>query len=243
MLDFTGKTIVLTGGSGGIGLVTSAKFLDQGAAKVVLFDLNAEALASAKESLGERVITVQGDVTNPDDLQRLVSAAGTIDVLVCLTGLYIPAAIGDMDSSVIDKVFNVNVKGTILSVQAAVAAMPKGSAIVVFSSSSHLKPIHEGALYGASKGAVRGFARTAALELMEKGIRVNTVCPGPVDTERMAAPMPMPQEVKDMIAGTIPMQRLGDPAEIAAAVLYLSSKEAGFITGAELAVDGGLVNL
>jgi NAD(P)-dependent dehydrogenase (short-subunit alcohol dehydrogenase family) len=242
MLDFNNKTVVLTGGSGGIGLITAETYLKQGA-RVVLFDLNAEALESAKNTLQGDVITVQGDVTRPEDLERLVEAAGEIDVLVCLTGLYIPVAIGDMQPELIDKVFNVNVKGTILSVQAAQKAMKPGSAIVVFSSSSHLKPIPEGSLYGASKGAVRCFARSAALELMEKGIRVNTVCPGPVDTERMAAPVPMPQEVKEMIAGMIPMKRLGLPQEIANAVLYLSSDEAAFVTGAELNVCGGLTNL
>jgi NAD(P)-dependent dehydrogenase (short-subunit alcohol dehydrogenase family) len=242
MLDFTGKTVVLTGGSGGIGLVTATSFLKQGA-RVVLFDLNAEALAEAKNTLKGDVVTVQGDVTSMDDLDRLVAEAGDIDVMVCLTGLYIPVAIGDMQPELIDKVFNVNVKGTILSVQAAQKAMKPGSAIVVFSSSSHIKPIPEGSLYGASKGAVRCFARSAALELMEKGIRVNTVCPGPVDTERMAAPVPMPAEVKEMIASMIPMKRLGNPQEIADAVLYLSSDEAAFVTGAELNVCGGLTTI
>lgn len=242
MLNFSGKTAFLTGGSGGIGLVTAQMFLRQGA-RVVLFDIDADGLEQARQTLDGSVETVQGDVTNMDDLLRAVQVAGQIDVLVCLNGLFALAEIGQMDGKVIDKVFAVNVKGTIFAVDAALTAMTNGGAIVLVSSSAHRKAIPQGTLYAASKAAVRGYARNAALELLPRGIRVNTVCPGPVDTERMAAPVPVPQEIRDQAAGFIPMQRLGDPKEIASSILFLSSDEASFITGAELTVDGGLCNL
>jgi NAD(P)-dependent dehydrogenase (short-subunit alcohol dehydrogenase family) len=212
-------------------------------AKVILFDINAEALEHAKEILNGDVETVRGNVTSKEDLSAITKIAGNVDVLVCLTGMFAPAEIGNLDPDLIDKAMAVNVKGTMLAVDAVVPAMSAGSAIVLISSSSHLKPLPGGSLYGASKAAVRGFARNAALDLLPKGIRVNTVCPGPVDTGRMAAPVPVPQEVRDMVATTIPMGRLGDPAEIASAIAFLSSSEASFITGSELTVDGGLCNL
>lgn len=242
MLNFSGKTVVITGGSGGIGLITASSYLKQGA-RVVLFDLNEDALAEAKKNLKGEVVTVQGDVTNTDDLDRLISIAGNIDIMVCLTGLCIHVTIADIEPQQIDKMFSVNVKGTILSVQAGARVMKPGSAIVLISSSAHLKPIPAGCVYGASKSAVRSFARGAASELMDRGIRVNSVCPGPIDTERMAGTALVPPEAKAKAAGMIPMKRLGEPQEIADAVLYLSSDEAGFITGAELSVCGGLTNL
>jgi NAD(P)-dependent dehydrogenase (short-subunit alcohol dehydrogenase family) len=244
MLDFTGKTVVLTGGSGGIGLVTAGKFLEQGA-RVVLFDLNTEALAEAKQTLGnDNVVTVQGDVTNKADLAKLVAEAGSIDALVCLIGLFVPAPFEQAEESVIDKMFTLNVKSAILTIQAAIPAMNKGSSIMMLTSSASLKPVPMGgALYSANKAALRGLGRALALELLPKEIRVNTICPGAVNTERMAATFPVPQEMRDQMAATVPMKRLAEPEEIAAAILYLSSTEAAFITGEELIIDGGLVNL
>jgi NAD(P)-dependent dehydrogenase (short-subunit alcohol dehydrogenase family) len=244
MLDFTNKNVVLTGGSGGIGLIAAEKFLAQGA-NVVLFALNGDALAEAKQSLGsDKVKTVQGDVTNKADLERLVAEAGKIDTLVCLIGLFIPAPFEEAEESVIDKMFAINVKGTMLTIQAAIPAMNEDSSILLFTSTAHLKPVPMGgALYAANKAALRGLGRALALELLPKKIRVNSICPGAVNTERMAATFPVPQEMRDQMAATVPMKRLAEPEEIAAAMLYLSSSEAGFITGEELIIDGGLVNL
>ncbi len=244
MLDFDNKTVVLTGGSGGIGLVAAEKFLAQGA-RVVLFDRNGEALAEARQTLGsDHVVTVQGDVTNKADLARLVAEAGRIDTLVCLIGLFIPAPFEQAEESVIDKMFAINVKGTMLTIQAAIPAMNEGSSILLLTSSAHRKPVPMGgALYSANKAALRGLGRALTLELLPQKIRVNSICPGTVNTERMAATTPVPQAMREQMAATVPMQRLAEPEEIAAAMLYLSSKEAGFITGEELIIDGGLVNL
>ncbi len=244
MLNFKEKNIVITGGSGGIGLAVAERFLAQGA-RVVLFDLNEQALQDAKQKLNnENIETVQGDVTNTADLQRLVDCAGRIDGLVCLIGLFVPMAFVESDENLIDKMFTLNVKSTMMTIQSALPAMISGSAIVTISSSAHVKPLAMGGtLYSASKAAVRGLSRALALELMPKGIRVNSVCPGPINTERMAAPMVVPQEMKDQIAESIPMKHLGEPEDIANAITFLCSTEAKFITGEELAVDGGLTNL
>ena len=210
-----------------------------------MFDLNGEALEQAKETLGgNKVTTVQGDVTKKEDLERLVAEAGQIDVLICLIGLFIPAPFEQAEESVIDKMFAINVKGTMLTCQAAIPAMNENSSILLITSSAHLKPVPMGgALYSANKAALRGLGRALALELMPNKIRVNSICPGAVNTERMAATTPVPQEMRDQMAATVPMKRLAEPEEIAAAMLYLSSQEAGFITGEELIIDGGLINL
>jgi NAD(P)-dependent dehydrogenase (short-subunit alcohol dehydrogenase family) len=227
MIDFNGKTVAITGGSGGIGLVTAEKFLALGA-RVILFDINAESLQQAQSMLDGEVITVQGDVTSQQDLAGMRAAIDRIDVLVCLTGLFAPADLDGLDPELIDRAFAINVKGTMLALEAVLPAMENGGAVVAVSSSSHLSPLPGGSLYGASKAAVRGFARNAAAELLDRGIRVNTVCPGPADTERMAAPVPVPQEIREQVASTIPMKRLGDPAEIANAILFLASDAASF---------------
>jgi len=244
MFDFTGKNVVLAGGAGGIGVATAEQFLAHGA-DVTLFGIDEAALADSKQTLNsERVTTVQGDVTKAEDLQALMKSVGKVDVLVCLVGLFMPIPFEEVTVPVIDKMFDINVKGTMLTVQAALPVMSEGGSIVLMTSSAHLKPVPQGGtLYAANKAAVRGLGRALALELLPKGIRVNCVCPGPVDTERMAATFAIPQEMRDGIASTIPMQRLGKPEEVAAAILYLSSDEAGFVSGEELIIDGGTVNL
>jgi NAD(P)-dependent dehydrogenase (short-subunit alcohol dehydrogenase family) len=244
MFDFNNKKVVITGGSGGIGKVVTQKFLERGA-DVVLFDLDANALNAVKRSFTQgNVEVVQGDVTNREDLNRLTQTAGKIDVLVCLIGLFIPSPFEQTDDDTIDKMLTINVKSTILTIQAALPVMQEFGSIVTLSSSAHLKPLPMGgALYSASKAAVKGLSRSLALELMPQKIRVNTVCPGPIDTERMAAPMVVSNEIKEQIAETIPMKHLGKPEDVANAILYLSSDEASFITGEEFVIDGGLTSL
>jgi NAD(P)-dependent dehydrogenase (short-subunit alcohol dehydrogenase family) len=245
MQNFVGKTIVITGASGSIGQALTIRFINQGA-RVYALARNKKALAKLAQRVNsERLTTIAGDATNRHDINKLMAAAEKIDVLVPLVGLFIPAPFEQLDDDTIQSMLDLNIKSTILTIQAALPLLNEGSAITTISSSAHLKPIGTGggALYAASKAAVRSLSRSLALELMPQKIRVNCICPGPIDTERMAAPFTVPDDIRADIASEVPMKRLGKAEEVADAISYLSSEQASYITGIELAVDGGLTKL
>lgn len=253
-MDFqlNGKTCLITGGAGSIGVASARLFLEQGA-NVVLVDQDAEALGRAASTLGapgETLKTVVADVSSEDDVKRYVSAAvtefGKIDVLFSNAGNFgTVAPITEYPTDTFDSVMAVHVRGAFLAAKHAVPHMPKGGSIVITSSVAGLRG--DPGVYGyiTAKHALTGLMRVLAKDLATRGIRVNTINPGPVSND-------FQQRVEDDLGqiigrnGTeffddiIPMGRHATPEEVARSVLYLASAQSSFTTGTVLSVDGGM---
>jgi NAD(P)-dependent dehydrogenase (short-subunit alcohol dehydrogenase family) len=241
-----GKVAVITGGSTGIGLAVAQEFVAQGA-YVFITGRRAAELDKAKALIGRNVTAVQGDVAKLDDLDKLYDVVerekGKFDILVANAGLGELVPTAEASTEHFDKVFNVNVRGVFFTVQKALKLLRDGGSIVITSSIAQYVGIPGFAAYSATKAAVRSFARTWAAEFKDRGIRVNTLSPGPIDTPIFASIVKTPQEaeaVKHGFASQVPLGRIGRPDEIAKAALFLASDESSFSTGIDLVADGGL---
>jgi NAD(P)-dependent dehydrogenase (short-subunit alcohol dehydrogenase family) len=246
------KVALITGGASGIGLATVERFAEEGAA-VVLADIQgdlAKREATRLRDQGSRVIPVTTDVTRSDDLRHAVAIAvqhfGRLDALFANAGIGYSGTLLDATDDDWDQVMAVNAKGVFLSVREAVRQMlaqsPPGGSVVINGSISGLAGIPGQAPYAPSKGAVVQMTRQLAVEYAARGIRVNCVCPGTVDTPVLRRGMEMSGDPEGFLAMLIaghPIGRIGRADEIAAAVAFLASDEASFITGAILPVDGG----
>jgi NAD(P)-dependent dehydrogenase (short-subunit alcohol dehydrogenase family) len=235
-----GKTAVVTGGSSGIGLAIAQRFAAEGAHVFVMGRSQAR-LDDAVASIGGRVDVVQGDVTNAADLDRLFDtvreSAGTLDILVTSSGAGEFSTLDATTEEHFDKAFDLNVRGMVFTVQRAVRQMAKGGSVVLVGSIAGNVGNPGYGTYSATKAAVRSYARTWSIELAERGIRVNTLSPGPTDTPMFDG---VSDDIRAALTGRIPMKRLGQPDEIAAAALFFASAESSFVSGAELCVDGGM---
>jgi NAD(P)-dependent dehydrogenase (short-subunit alcohol dehydrogenase family) len=245
------KTALVTGGSSGIGLATARRFVDEGARVFITGRRQAE-LDSAVAVLGEGAIGVQGDVSSLADLDRVFATigaeAGSLDILFANAGGGSGVAtIENLTIESFEKGIGVNVRGTVFTVQKALPLMSAGGSIVITGSTSASRGGAGFGVYSASKAAVRQFARVWAAELAPRGIRVNTVTPGPTDTPglRGIAGGDVDLEVAILagMASKVPLGRIGNPTEIANAVLFLASDQASFMTGSEIFVDGGDVQV
>ncbi|KXF56457.1 short-chain dehydrogenase [Rhodococcus sp. SC4] len=244
-----GKTAVVTGGTTGIGL-SSARALARAGARVVVIGRRDNELQAAVEAIGPTALGVRGDVTDQKDLGRLFDVATSdgnrVDVVVANAGIGTFARIEEISEQHIDRTFDVNVKAAINTVQTALGVMNDGGAIVMMSSTAAHTGTEGLGVYAASKAAVRSLARTWSNELKSRGIRVNTIAPGPVDTpglETLAGGGASYTAFKRQQSSRIPMGRTGTADEVADAVVFLASSESSFITGANLCVDGGLTQL
>jgi NAD(P)-dependent dehydrogenase (short-subunit alcohol dehydrogenase family) len=252
MTDFTGRSVLITGGAGAIGKATARIFLDQGA-RVALVDLSADALAAAAEELGElgEVITVAADVSVEADVQRYVDETvntfGTIDVFFNNAGIEGKITrIVDTDVNVFDKVLAVNLRGPFLGLKHVLPVMiakGKGS-IINTSSEAGLDGAPNLGDYVASKHGVTGLTKTAALEVAKTGVRVNSIHPSPVNTLMMRRLENIlgegdPDAIKKDFESVNPMGRYSEATEIANVVVFLASDEASFITGSQVRIDGG----
>lgn len=242
-----GKVAVITGGSSGIGLAAARRFVAEGATVFITGRRQTE-LDSAVAILGGRATALRGDISELEDLDRLFETvardAGRVDVLFANAGG--GSGVVTIDEITVDMyeaVFGANVRGTLFTVQKALPLMADGGSIVITGSTSASRGHPGFGVYSASKAAVRQLTRVSAAELAPRGIRVNTVTPGPTDTpgiRGIAKGDPArEQALLASMAAKIPLARIGDPAEIANAVLFLASDQASFMTGAELFVDGG----
>lgn len=233
-----GKVAVITGGSTGIGLATAKRFVEEGA-YVFITGRRQKELDAAVSEIGANVTGVQGDVSNLADLDRLyaaVAAKGRIDIVFANAGVGELVPFGSVTEEHFDKIFNINVRGALFSVQKALPLLNDGGSIILTGSVAGSKGIGNFGVYNASKAAIRSFARSWTTDLKERKIRVNVLSPGPVDTP-ILDPIP-----KDMIAGliaTVPLGRIGKPEELANAALFLASSDSSYVTGIELFVDGG----
>lgn len=241
---FDGKVVAITGGSDGIGLVTAKAFAAEGA-KVYVTGRRQDRLDEAVAQIGHGAVGVQGDIGEPADIDRLYERIrqdrGRLDVVFANAGISESAALGEIDEAHLDRLFSTNVKGTVFSVQKALPLMTSGSAIILAGSVTGSMGLGALSIYAATKAAIRSFARTWTTDLKSRGIRVNVVSPGMVQTPAMQAYLERNAGAEDAFKQMIPFGRLGDSDEIAKAVLFLASDAASFVAGHELFVDGGVM--
>lgn len=246
-LDFNGKRVVVVGGNSGIGLASAQAFAKAGA-EVAIVGRNAETLASARESLGSAGLAIQADMARVSEIDRVAAQLreqwGRVDVLFANAGVGAFVPFDAIDEATWDRVHDVNLKGIFFTVQKIVPMMPAGSAVVLCGSVGGIRSVPGALVYGASKAGLHHMGHSLAGELLPRGIRVNTLVPGPIDTPLPGRSIGVPAEaighVKEMLSNESPMKRMGRPDEAAAAVLFLASSAASFITGTEILVDGGI---
>ena len=250
MKKLEGKIAVITGGSSGIGLATARRFVEEGA-HVVITGRREKELKEAAVLIKENVTTVVGDVARLDDLDRLYAVVkekhGHIDILFANAGAGTIAPLATATEVHFDQTFDVNVKGLFFTVQKALPLFRDGGSIILTSSVSNIMGLPGFSTYAASKAAVRSFSRSWTLELKDRNIRVNTISPGPTETPALETTTGLTPEQAEQaaaqFASQIPMGRRGKPEEIAAAAVFFASEESSYITGVDLAVDGGMAQV
>jgi NAD(P)-dependent dehydrogenase (short-subunit alcohol dehydrogenase family) len=243
------KIAVITGGNSGIGLATAQLFIQEGAT-VVIVGRNQPALDEAVSQLGEKATALQADVANVTDLERVFDVVktqyGKVDILFLNAGVAPFAPLEATDEALFDRIINVNVKGVFFAIQQASPLLAQGASVVINSSVANVAGIPNASVYSASKAAVRSLARTLSAELVGRGIRVNTISPGPIQTP-LFGKTGLPQEAAEGLGAalidSVPMKRLGQPEEIAKAVLFLASDDSSYVLGADFAIDGGQTQL
>jgi NAD(P)-dependent dehydrogenase (short-subunit alcohol dehydrogenase family) len=239
-----GKIAVITGATSGLALATAKLFVEEGA-YVFITGRRQDQLDQAVREIGRNVTGVQGDAGNLADLDRLYTTVkaekGHLDILYASAGIgEFNVPLGSITEESFDKIFNVNVRGTLFTVQKALPLMRDGGSIIMTGSIASVKGFEGLSVYNASKAAIRSFARSWTLDLRARKIRVNVLSPGTIDTGVFVG---VPKEIKDRFVSLIPMGRIGQPHEIATAALFLASDDSSFVTGIELFVDGGTAQI
>ena len=249
MKKLEGKVALVTGGSSGIGLATAKRFVAEGAYVFITGRRQTELDAAVKE-IGENVTGVQSDVSNLADLDRLFATIeqeqGHLDVVFANAGGGQFAPLGAITEEHFDKTFNTNVKGLLFTVQKALPLLPLGASIILNASGATTIAIPAFSVYGATKAAVRSFARNWILDLKERKIRVNVISPGMVPTPGHKLLGLSDEQLQEYMAGCVsatPMGRVGTPDEIAKAVVFLACDDSSFVNGIELFVDGGMAQI
>jgi NAD(P)-dependent dehydrogenase (short-subunit alcohol dehydrogenase family) len=239
-----GKVAVITGATSGLALASAKLFVEEGA-YVFITGRRQEQLDQAVKEIGRNVTGIQGDAGNLADLDRLYETVkaekGRIDILYASAGYgEFNVPIGAVTEENFDQTFNVNVRGTLFTVQKALPLIQDGGSIIMTGSIASVKGFEGFGVYNASKAAIRSFARTWTVDLKARKIRVNVLSPGTIDTNAFVG---VPQEVVDQFVSLIPLGRIGQPEEIATAALFLASNDSSFVTGIELFVDGGTAQI
>jgi NAD(P)-dependent dehydrogenase (short-subunit alcohol dehydrogenase family) len=244
-MRFAGKSVLVLGGSSGIGLAAACGFKAEGA-KVAVTGRDEKTLAKA-EGLG--VLTIRADMGRVAESRSSIAKAaallGGLDVLFVNAGIGGFAAVPQVTEEFWDGIHAVNLRGAFFAVQAALPHLRDGGAIVITGSIGGLLALPGNVVYAAAKAGLRAVARTFALELLPRRIRVNVVSPGPTETEifKRGVSAQEADHLRGIMRNAVPMKRMGEPSEVARAVLFLASDEASFITGVDLYVDGGCVDL
>ncbi len=249
MGKLSNKVAVVTGGSSGIGLATARRFIADGA-QVVVTGRNLEALDGAVAELGDRATGIQGDVANLEDLDRLFAQVrdqfGRVDVLFANAGI---APLGPFEAVTeehFDALFNINVRGLFFTVQKALPLLSEGASVILNASVVAQSGLPNTSVYSATKAAVRSLGRTLAAELSPRGIRVNVVSPGLIETPFWGK-VGLSQDEIDAFGAQVvqrtPLRRPGQPEEIAATAAFLASDDASYFTGADLVADGGMIQV
>lgn len=241
-----GKIAVVTGGNSGIGLATAQHFKAEGAT-VIVTARNAERLQESKEAVGEGIEMVVADVAKMDELSALFehvgSQHGQIDILFVNAGIPDWVPFESVDEALLDNIMAVNFKGAFFSVQKALPWLKEGSSVIFNTSIANAVGLPNTTVYSASKAALRSLTRNLAVELSPRGIRVNAVSPGPIETPILGKSGLGEEDIESFKQGlqnTVLLQRIGTPKEIATTVSFLACEDSSFITGEEIVVDGGL---
>jgi NAD(P)-dependent dehydrogenase (short-subunit alcohol dehydrogenase family) len=238
-----GKVAVITAATSGMALATAKLFVEEGA-YVFITGRRQETLDKAVKAIGRNVTGVQGDAAALADLDRLYEVVkrekGKIDILFASAGDAEFASLANVTEEGFDKTFGLNVRGTLFTVQKALPLFTNGGSILMNGSIAGIKGFANFGVYSASKAALRSFARTWLVELKDRGIRVNVLSPGTIDTPALDQFGP---EVKEMLRSQIPRGEMGRPEEIATAALFLASSDSSFVNGVELFVDGGTAQI
>jgi NAD(P)-dependent dehydrogenase (short-subunit alcohol dehydrogenase family) len=247
MGKYSDKNAVITGGSSGMGFAL-AKLLADGGARVVITGRSQATLDAARERLGENAVAVRGDVASLPDLDaladRVKSELGTVEALFANAGIAPLTPFGSTTEEVYDEVFAINVKGAFFTVQKLAPLLSAGAGVVLTTSAANVMGMVDTSVYAAGKAALRSMARSLSRELLPRGIRVNAVSPGPVDTgilETMMSAEAAERFKAERVADN-PMQRFGTPDEVARAAAFLAF-DATYTAGTEFAVDGGATQL
>jgi NAD(P)-dependent dehydrogenase (short-subunit alcohol dehydrogenase family) len=249
MQNFDNKTVLVTGGSSGIGLATALQFAKQGA-RVIITGRDQATLDQARAQLGANAMALRndaGDIHAAKALAASLKQQGiTLDALFVNAGVAKFAPLEAVEEDLWDQTFNTNVKGAFFAIQALSPLLNTGAAIILNGSINAHIGMPNSSVYAASKAALISLAKTLSGELISRGIRVNVVSPGPVQTPlygKLGVPADQLDALAAGIQAQIPLKRFGTPDEVASAVVYLSSPEAAFIVGTELIVDGGMSQL
>ena len=249
MSKLEGKVAVITGGNSGIGLATAQQFVSDGAYVFITGRRQSE-LDSAATQIGKNNVTaVQGDVSNLADLDRLYAKVkeqkGQINILFANAGIVGAAPLGQISEEHFDKMFGINVKGLLFTVQKALPLFQDGGSIILNASVAASKGFEATSVYSATKAAIRSFARTWTADLKQRKIRVNAISPGRIDTPIFNGVLNEEQinQFNAAIVANVPLGRMGNPDEVAKAASFLASDDSSYITGTELSVDGGLAQI
>jgi NAD(P)-dependent dehydrogenase (short-subunit alcohol dehydrogenase family) len=249
MGKLTGKVAVVTGGNSGMGLATAKLFAAEGA-RVVITGRRQNDLDDAVKSIGKNVEGVRGDISNLADLDRLHDRLkrgyGKVDVIFANAGIGSVVPLGSVSEEQFDQTFDVNVKGTFFTVQKLLSLVPDGGSIILNASIAGTKGIDAFSVYSATKAAIRSFARTWTTDLKARKIRVNVISPGPIDTPIFGKTGRSAEQIagfKSQLTQQVPLGRIGDVDEIARPALFLASDDSSYITGVDLAVDGGMAQV
>jgi len=245
-MELHDRRAAITGGNSGIGLAIARAFRAEGA-EVAILGRDAGTLEAAAADLGPGTVATRGDVSRLDDLERFFaeveSAFGGLDILVVNAGAYRPAAIADTTPEFFDHMSDVNFRGAFFTVQRALPLLADGASVIFITSTINESGVPGLTVYAATKAALRSLVRGFAAELHPHGIRVNAISPGIIDTpifDRLDKSDAEVARLKAGLGSQVPMGRLGTPAEVAAAAVFLASDRASYITGIELPVSGGL---
>jgi NAD(P)-dependent dehydrogenase (short-subunit alcohol dehydrogenase family) len=245
MKRLEGKVAVVTGGNSGIGLATAKRLQEEGA-RVAISGRSKKTLDEAVRKIGNGVLAVQGDVAKFTDIDKLYAEVsqklGKIDVLFVNAGVAKFVPLAETSEGVYDEQFGINIKGAYFTIQKALPFLNDGASIILNTSVAGSTGTVGASAYSATKAALRSLARTAAAELVGRGIRVNAVAPGPIVTPIFGRTGLSKEAVDEFAKGVIervPMKRFGQPEEVAATVAFLASQDASYITGVEINVDGG----
>ena len=243
-----GKIAVITGGTSGIGLATAKRFVSEGAC-VFITGLSQKEIDVSISDIGKNVSGIQCDVSNLADIDKMYDVVkdqkGHIDILFANAGIIEFAPLGEISEKHFDKIFDIDVKGLLFTVQKALPIFQDGGSIILMASVGSSKGSAELSVYHAAKAAVRSFARSWSLNLNQRNIRVNAISPGPIDTpfvNRVLNDQQTEKFLKNSVSSTS-IGRMGSPDEVAKAVSFLASDDASYITGIELFVDGGMAQV